>query len=196
MRLLHRQLGIKNFAHLKLMFLDLFSGSHSYLRASSSSHVVPLAIEGGWKVLRLFLSILHTIPLVVVESRREVDEVKELVTIDKEYVLGLKMELRRRDTKYDPIRQQELVAYFTNCNLQAPHLRLALLSAMLVCYKILFVICGSTYVPIYRGKKDVSCPYYATRFVPSQEGNMCTVCDLAVVGADASGLVCSQSQFR
>uniref|UniRef100_A0A0D3DIB2 Uncharacterized protein n=1 Tax=Brassica oleracea var. oleracea TaxID=109376 RepID=A0A0D3DIB2_BRAOL len=250
MRLLNRQLGIRNFAPLKSMFIDLFSGSHSYLRAFSSSPVVPLAIERGWsesnspnvrgppalvydfsqqeeklksgykattsgkltEALRLFLSILHTIPLVVVESRSEVDEVKELVIIVKEYVLGLKMELKRRETKDDPVRQQELAAYFTHCNLQLPHLRLALFSAMGVCYKSKnlataynfakrlletnpvesqaktarqiaqaaernmtdttelnydfrnpFVICGSTYVPIYRGQKDVSCPYCTAR---------------------------------
>ncbi|KAF2613255.1 hypothetical protein F2Q70_00012860 [Brassica cretica] len=283
MRLLHRQLGIKNFAPLKSMFIDLFNGSHSYLRAFTSSPVVPLAIERGWsessspnvrgppalvydfsqqeeklkagykattsgkltEALRLFLSILHTIPLVVVESRSEVDEVKELVTIVKEYVLGLKMELKRRETRDDPVRQQELAAYFTHCNLQLPHLRLALFSAMGVCYKARnlataynfakrlletnpmesqaktarqivqaaernmtdatelnydfrnpFVICGSTYVPIYRGQKDVSCPYCTARFVPNQEGNICGVCDLAVIGADASGLVCSPSQVR
>ncbi|KAF2540122.1 hypothetical protein F2Q68_00028582 [Brassica cretica] len=283
MRLLNRQLGIKNFAPLKSMFIDLFSGSQSYLRAFSSSPVVSLAIERGWsessspnvrgppslvydfsqqeeklksgykattsgkltEALRLFLSILHTIPLVVVESRSEVDEVKELVTIVKEYVLGLKMELKRRETKDDPVRQQELAAYFTHCNLQLPHLRLALFSAMGVCYKSKnlataytfakrlletnpmesqaktarqivqaaernmtdttelnydfrnpFVICGSTYVPIYRGQKDVSCPYCTARFVPSQQGNICGVCDLAVIGADASGLVCSPSQVR
>ncbi|RXH77324.1 hypothetical protein DVH24_023598 [Malus domestica] len=58
-----------------------------------------------------------------------------------------------------------------------------------------FVICGATHVPIYRGQKDVSCPYYcSSRFVATQEGQFCTVCDLAVVGADASGLLCSPSQ--
>ncbi|KAM1737657.1 hypothetical protein ACFX12_015845 [Malus domestica] len=60
-----------------------------------------------------------------------------------------------------------------------------------------FVICGATHVPIYRGQKDVSCPYYcSSRFVATQEGQFCTVCDLAVVGADASGLLCSPSQVR
>ncbi|CDY53170.1 BnaA06g40490D [Brassica napus] len=122
------------------------------------------------------------------------------------------MELKRRETKDDPVRQQELAAYFTHCNLQLPHLRLALFSAMGVCYKSKnlataynfakrlletnpvesqaktarqivqaaernmtdttelnydfrnpFVICGSTYVPIYRGQKDVSCPYCTAR---------------------------------
>ncbi|GER26569.1 coatomer [Striga asiatica] len=44
MRLLSRQLGITNFAPLKSQFVDLYSGSHTYLRAFSLS----LAIERGW----------------------------------------------------------------------------------------------------------------------------------------------------
>ncbi|KAK9108942.1 hypothetical protein Sjap_017002 [Stephania japonica] len=282
MRLLSRQLGIKNFIPLKSMFLDLNNGSHSYLRAFSSAPVISLAVERGWsesaspnvrgppalvfnfsqleeklkasyrattngkftEALRLFLGILHTIPLIVVDSRREVDEVKELIIIAKEYVLGLKMELRRREIKDNPVRQQELAAYFTHCNLQMPHLRLALQNAMTVCFKAKnhitaanfarrlletnptnesqaksarqvlhnaeknlkdetqlnydfrnpFVVCGSTFVPIYRGQKDVACPYCSARFVPSLEGQLCSVCDLAVVGSDASGLLCSPSQ--
>ncbi|XP_047312007.1 coatomer subunit alpha-1-like [Impatiens glandulifera] len=282
MRLLSRQLGIKNFSPMKPMFLDLHYGSHSHLRAFSSAPIISLAIERGWsesaspnvrcppalifsfsqleeklkagysattggkfsEALRVFLMILHTIPLIVVESRREVDEVKELINIVKEYVLGLKMELARKEIRDDPIRQQELAAYFTHCKLQMPHLRLALQNAMTVCFKAKnlatasnfarrlletnptndkqakmarqvlqasekgmndasrlnydfrnpFVICGSTYVPIYRGQKDVSCPYCGSRFVPSLEGQVCTVCELAVIGADASGLLCSPSQ--
>ncbi|KAK6917887.1 WD40 repeat [Dillenia turbinata] len=284
MRLLSRQLGIKNFAPLRSMFLDLHAGSHTYLRAFSCAPVISLAVERGWnessspnvrgppalifnfseleerlkagyksttagkftEALRLFLGILHIIPLIVVETRREVDEVKELIIIVKEYVLGLKMELKRRELKDDQVRQQELVAYFTHCSLQLPHLRLALQNAMTVCYKannfatagsfarrlletnptnesqakkarqVLqaaeknqkdeselnydfrnpFVVCGATYVPIYRGQKDVSCPYCSSYFVPSQEGELCAVCDLATIGADASGLLCSRSQIR
>lgn len=284
MRLLSRQLGIKNFGPLKSMFLDLYYGSHSYIRALASAPVLSVAVERGWtessspnvrgrpalvfnfsgleeklkdgykattagkftEALRLFLIILHTIPLIVVESRREVDEIKELIVIVKEYVLGLKMELKRKELKDDPIRQQELAAYFTHCNLQLPHLRLALQNAMTFCFKAKnlntagnfarrlldtnptnekqatmarqvlqaaeknmkdasqlnydfrnpFVICGATYVPIYRGQKDVSCPYCSSRFVPSLEGQLCTVCDLAAIGSDASGLLCSPSQVR
>ncbi|KAL9229178.1 hypothetical protein vseg_004674 [Gypsophila vaccaria] len=284
MRLLNRQLGIKNFAPLKQLFVDLFSGSHSYLLAFASAPVISLALERGWsdsaspnvrgppalvfgfsqleeklrvgykltndgkltEALRTFVNILHSIPLVVVESRREVDEVKELIVIVKEYVMGLKMELQRRELKDNPVRQQELAAYFTHCNLQLPHVRLALLTAMTNCYKagnlstaaifarrlldtnptfekqaktarqVLqaaernmkdstqlnydfrnpFVVCGATYVPIYRGQKDVSCPYCTSKFVPAQEGQICAVCDLAVVGADASGMLCSPSQVR
>ncbi|KAL8160659.1 hypothetical protein V2J09_002196 [Rumex salicifolius] len=284
MRLLHRQLGIKNFIPLRPMFLDLNAGSHTYVREFPSSPVLSVAIERGWsenaspnvrappalvysfsqleeklkagykattggkfnEALRLFLGILHTIPLIVVESRREVDEVKELIIIVKEYVLGLKMELKRREIKDDTVHQQELAAYFTHCNLQIPHLRLALLNAMKVCYQAKnfitaanfarrlietnpslenqakmarqvlqgaernmtdsaelnydfrnpFVVCGATYVPIYRGQKDLACPYCSSRFVPTQEGQICNVCELSVVGADASGLLCSPSQKR
>ncbi|CAA7028291.1 unnamed protein product [Microthlaspi erraticum] len=172
MRLLHRQLGIKNFAPLKRCFLicSVAAIAICVLCLHLLWFRLPLSVDGTslpvptsvacqllflilsarreaqiWlqshnsgkftEALRLFLSILQTIPLVVVESRREVDEVKDLVSIVKEYVLGLKMELKRRETKDDPVRQQELAAYFTHCELQAPHLRLALLSAMGVCYK-------------------------------------------------------------
>eukprot|EP00252_Welwitschia_mirabilis_P021041 TRINITY_DN5284_c0_g1_i1.p1 TRINITY_DN5284_c0_g1~~TRINITY_DN5284_c0_g1_i1.p1 ORF type:complete len:1221 (-),score=281.99 TRINITY_DN5284_c0_g1_i1:440-4102(-) len=195
--------------------------------------------------LRLFLSILHTIPVIVVDSRKEVDEVKELIGIAKEYVLGLRMEVKRKELKDDPVRQQELAAYFTHCNLQKVHQRLALLNAMGVCYKggnfstaanfarrlleteppanhaskarqVLqacerqmqdakklnydfrnpFVVCGATFTPIYHGQKNVSCPYCSARFVPSIQGNLCPVCELAVVGADASGLHCSVTQTK
>lgn len=59
-----------------------------------------------------------------------------------------------------------------------------------------FVVCGATYTPIYRGSRDVSCPYCKARFVPETATKLCPVCDLAVVGADASGLLCSPSQMR
>ncbi|KAK1315740.1 Coatomer subunit alpha-1 [Acorus calamus] len=250
MRLLNRQLGIKNFAPLKPVFLDLHTGSHSYLRALTSAPVIQLAVEKDGKIpeaLRLFLGILQAIPLIVVDSRREVDDVKELIGIAREYILGLQMELKRRELKDDPVRQQELAAYFTNCNLQVGHSRIVLMSAMTACckggnfntaysfaqrlletnptneqqqkrvrqvsqlcrdrnmkdskqlnydFRNPFVVCGATFVPIYRGQKDTACPYCGAKFVPSVEGKICTVCDLAVVGADASGLLCSSTQIR
>ncbi|CAD6343523.1 unnamed protein product [Miscanthus lutarioriparius] len=196
------------------------------------------------EALRQFLNILHTIPVIVVDSRREVDEVKELIEIVREYILGLKMELKRKELRDDVTHQQELAAYFTNCKLQRIHMRLVLASAMALCFKqknyataahfarmllenspqeaqarkarqVLqacqdkddshqlnydfrnpFVVCGATYVPIYRGQKDISCPYCGSRFVPSIEGQLCTICELAIVGADASGLLCSPTQLK
>jgi coatomer subunit alpha len=54
-----------------------------------------------------------------------------------------------------------------------------------------FVVCGATYVTIYRDQKDISCPYCGSRFVPSVEGQLYTTCELAIVGADASGMLYS-----
>ena len=55
--------------------------------------------------LRLFVGILQAIPLVVVDSRKEVDEVKELLGIAKEYAVALRIELKRKETKDNPNRQ-------------------------------------------------------------------------------------------
>ncbi|KAH7294458.1 hypothetical protein KP509_27G001800 [Ceratopteris richardii] len=282
MRLLNRQLGIKNFEPLKPLFEDLHMASHVFLPSFTSVPVIPLALEKSgefsgsnarrspaliyqlssledklkvaykattegrfMEALRLFLSLLQTIPLLVVDSRKEVDEVKELVSICKEYVLALKIELKRKETKDDLVRQQELAAYFTHCNLQNVHVKLSLQSAMGLCFKgknfntaamfarrllelnppqqaaakarqVLaaceknardevelnydprnpFTVCGATFTPIYKGSKDVSCPYCSARFVPDFAGNICNICELSVIGADASGLLCSMTQVR
>ncbi|XP_057846922.2 coatomer subunit alpha-1-like [Cryptomeria japonica] len=197
------------------------------------------------EALRLFVNILHTIPVIVVETGKEVDEVKKMIGIVKEYVLGLRMEVKRKEIKDDALRQQELATYFTHCKLQNAHLILALQNAMSICYKggnystaanmacrLLetdpptnyatkaiqvrkacernlqdakqlnydfrnpFVVCGSSFTPIYHGQKSVSCPYCTARFVPSMSGKLCTICDLSIVGSDASGLLCSATQTR
>jgi coatomer subunit alpha len=49
----------------------------------------------------LFFSISHTIPIIVVDSWREVDEVNELIEIVREYILGLKMELKGKELRDD-----------------------------------------------------------------------------------------------
>ena len=43
-----------------------------------------------------FTAILHTVPLLVVETRKEVDDVKELLSICREYHTGLRCELEAR----------------------------------------------------------------------------------------------------
>ena len=58
------------------------------------------------------------------------------------------------------------------------------------------VVCSSTFMPIYRGTKDVACPTCAAKYMADQAGMVCAVCNLGKVGADASGLVCSPSQAR
>ncbi|BAT06917.1 Os09g0127800, partial [Oryza sativa Japonica Group] len=231
MRLLSRQLGIKNFAPLKPLFLDLHMGSHSYLRALATAPIIPVAVEKGWsesaspnvrgppalvftfsqmedrlkaaykattegkfpEALRQFLNILHTIPLIVVDSRREVDEVKDAMGLcykqknfaTAEHFARMLLENNPNESQAKRARQvqQQCSGKKDSCELNYD-------------YRNPFVVCGATYVPIYRGQKDVSCPYCGSRFVPSIEGQLCTICELAVVGADASGLLCSPTQLR
>lgn len=69
----------------------------------------------------------------------------QLLAICREYILGLAMELKRREITKDfgetpPLPQQqqlaELAAYFTHCNLQPVHLMLTLRTAQNVFFKL------------------------------------------------------------
>ena len=96
-----------------------------------------LVTEGKFAdALTAFDDILHSIPLLVVESRKEADEVKELLSIAKDYSIALRVELKRREVKDQPERAAELAAYFTHCNLQRVHLVLSLRSAMTIFFKL------------------------------------------------------------
>lgn len=96
-----------------------------------------LVTEGKFTdALRVFQGILHSVPLLVVETRKEVDDVKELMALARDYTLALKIELKRKEMKDDPNRQAELAAYFTHCNLQPIHLSLSLRSAMSIFFKL------------------------------------------------------------
>jgi coatomer protein complex subunit alpha (xenin) len=80
-----------------------------------------------------FDSIVHSIPLVVVDTRSEEMEVKQLLDICREYITALRLQSERKDGKAsgtEPKRLAELAAYFTNCKLQPAHLALALDVAM------------------------------------------------------------------
>ncbi|KAF6256969.1 COPI alpha subunit C-terminus-domain-containing protein [Scenedesmus sp. NREL 46B-D3] len=97
-----------------------------------------LVTEGKFsEALRVFVRMLQVVPLMVVEARKEVDEVKELVGICKEYVIALRCELRRKELAADDAaRAAELAAYFTHCNLQPVHTALSLRSAMTIFFKL------------------------------------------------------------
>lgn len=78
----------------------------------------------------------------VVSSRREADELKELLAIAREYNVGLRCELARKAVAADAEspdaikRNAELAAYFTHAKLQPAHAALALRSAMVLHYKL------------------------------------------------------------
>jgi coatomer protein complex subunit alpha (xenin) len=82
-----------------------------------------------------FKAIIQAIPLVVVNTRPEVNETKELLTICKEYLTAIKIKQLHGSTK-DPVRSCELAAYFTHCNLQPAHLMLSLRLAMVAAFKL------------------------------------------------------------
>lgn len=194
--------------------------------------------------LNLFVNIIHSITLLSVETRREVDEVKELLAIARDYAVALRIELSRKEVaKSDPNRAAELAAYFTHQNLQPIHSSLSLRSAMTIFYKMQnfqtaagfsrrllelnppanvatqakqvlqvcekqnkdavelnydsrnpFVVCSGTLTPIYRGTKDLACSCCGAKYVVEKKDALCDVCNLGKVGADATGLVVSETQ--
>lgn len=88
------------------------------------------------EALALFQSLLHQALFVVPSNATEYDELRNLITTSREYVLGLKLEIARRDVPAENIaRSLELAAYFTHCQLQTPHMQLSLRSAMTLSFK-------------------------------------------------------------
>jgi len=85
-------------------------------------------------------NILLSITLLSVESRQEITEAQQLLTICREYLIGLKMELLRKEspkkTVEDMKRNCEMAAYFTHCSLQPVHLILTLRTAQNLAFKI------------------------------------------------------------
>lgn len=90
-------------------------------------------------------SILLSLPFLVVDTKAEVTEAQQLLGICREYILGLSLEMKRRDIarvhgENPPMEEQiisaELAAYFTHCNLQPVHLMLTLRTAQNVFFKL------------------------------------------------------------
>ncbi|KAI8840970.1 coatomer WD associated region-domain-containing protein [Chytriomyces cf. hyalinus JEL632] len=87
------------------------------------------------QALDFFVSIIQSLLFTVASRRSESDEIQQLLVVAREYILGLKMELARRDPSTEPKRAIELAAYFTHCQLQPLHLQLVLSSAMTAAYR-------------------------------------------------------------
>ncbi|KAH8101128.1 coatomer subunit alpha-2 [Cristinia sonorae] len=120
---------------------------------SSSSRILPVAVRNlqstrselaeGFRAVsgnklpeaqNVFQSVLHALLLVPVSSDDEAKEWRDLVTLGREYLVGVSIELeRRRVAQEDPDNVQrslELAAYFTHCKLQPAHMQIALRSAI------------------------------------------------------------------
>ncbi|XP_069693952.1 coatomer subunit alpha-like isoform X2 [Periplaneta americana] len=85
-------------------------------------------------------ALVLSIPLLVVETRQEITEAQQLLSICREYILGLKMETARKElpkaTLEDQKRLCEMAAYFTHCNLQPVHQILTLRTALNLFFKL------------------------------------------------------------
>ncbi|KAI9836153.1 MAG: hypothetical protein M1837_003441 [Sclerophora amabilis] len=51
-----------------------------------------------------------------------------------------------------------------------------------------FDVCASSFTPIYGGSPVVSCPYDGSKYHSRYKGTVCNVCEVAEIGAPASGL--------
>lgn len=87
-----------------------------------------------------FRTLLLTVPLLVVDTKKDYTEAVELLRISKNYVLALQMEITRKDLPKSTIEEQlrvcELSAYFTHCELQPIHEILTLRSAVNLFFKM------------------------------------------------------------
>lgn len=87
-----------------------------------------------------FRAILLSVPLLEVESKQEIAEAQQLITICREYIVGLSMETERKRLPKDTLEQQkricEMAAYFTHCNLQPVHMILVLRTAVNLFFKL------------------------------------------------------------
>ena len=174
MKLLHRQLGVCDFAPLRQHFVDAAFATHARLGAIAGGPSLSAPLGRGWsadaapgatappaltaslpileerlklayktttegkfsEALKLFQGIIHATCVLLVESRREVDETRELVAIAREYACALRVEMKRKEHKEEPVRAAELAAYFTHSQLQPIHLSLSLRSAMTLFFKL------------------------------------------------------------
>lgn len=95
-----------------------------------------------------FRSLLLHIPLLMVDNRSELAEAQQLIDICREYLVGLTMEVTRKDLVKDQpnevIRSAEMAAYFTHCQLQPIHQILTLRTAVNLLFKMKnFKTCSS-----------------------------------------------------
>lgn len=87
-----------------------------------------------------FRTLLLNVPLLIVDNKEEVRKAVELITICREYIVGLTMEAARKELPKDTIDDQkrscEMAAYFTHAELQPIHQILTLRTALNSSFKL------------------------------------------------------------
>ncbi|VDP10190.1 unnamed protein product [Soboliphyme baturini] len=90
--------------------------------------------------LTKFHRLLLSVPMLLVDTKQEIAEAQELIRICREYLVGIKMEMKRKEmpkeTKDDLVRSAEMAAYFTHCDLQPVHKILTLRTAINLLFKM------------------------------------------------------------
>lgn len=199
----------------------------------------PVMTQGRFNdAVGLFRSILQQAVLTLAQNNDETSEVMQIITVCREYLLGLSLETARRDlgNEKDPKRALELAAYFTHCQLQTVHLQLAIRLAMVQAFKMrnfgtakgfalrlleqgpvpqvassankilqhcekntsnsialdydqynTFSTCAASLTPIYQGSPGIVCPYCQASYRVEYQDSLCSVCQLAKIGARANG---------
>ncbi|XP_072354441.1 coatomer subunit alpha [Scyliorhinus torazame] len=104
-------------------------------------HCYQLTTAGKFEeAVERFRIILLSIPLLVVDNKQEIAEAQQLISICREYILGLSMETERKKLPKDTLEQQkricEMAAYFTHCSLQPVHMILVLRTAVNLFFKL------------------------------------------------------------
>lgn len=103
------------------------------------------------EAINTFRNIIYTITVITVEDEEQETKCKEVLTLCREYILGLSIELARRGLEpHDIKRNLELAAYFTRAKLQNSHKLNALQVAMSNCFK---------------NKNFASASYFASEFL-------------------------------
>ena len=81
-------------------------------------------------------NVILQIPLLCVDSKKEIQIAEEMVGICREYIIGLSLELHRQTLPKDTPRNCELAAYFTHCDLLPIHQMLTLRTAAAISFKL------------------------------------------------------------
>ncbi|KAI8894425.1 coatomer WD associated region-domain-containing protein [Globomyces pollinis-pini] len=96
----------------------------------------PIMTQGKFnEALASFRAIVHQALLTVVQNDTESSEIAQLISVCREYILGISIETERKVTT-EPKRAVELAAYFTHCELQTIHLQLSIRQAMVQSFKL------------------------------------------------------------
>lgn len=161
----YKQLFLQTFAHARTCYVGipslppLFGHPHRNWKDAGARNGVPAVglklatlvqqlqvayqlTTGGkfGEAIDRFRTILLSVPLLVVDNKQEIAEAQQLIEICREYIVGLSMEMTRKELPKETFEQQkrscEMAAYFSHCNLQPIHMILTLRTALNLFFKM------------------------------------------------------------